>query len=64
MYHDQVLEDYSPSIKGAEQAGGAREHLKRRARVQKNSKYDESSFLVDYSGNRNKFMKSDDLDLK
>jgi len=43
--------------------GGKREHLKRRARAVKNSKYD-ADFLVDYSGNRNKLFKGGELDLK
>jgi hypothetical protein len=38
----------------AESGLGKRDHLKRRAKVSKHSKYDESSFLVDFSGNNNK----------
>jgi hypothetical protein len=40
-----------------------REHLKRKAKEMRNSKYDES-FLVDYSENRTKFLKHSDLDMK
>ena len=36
------------------ECGQGREHLKRKAKAVKNSKYDESSYLVDYSGNHNK----------
>lgn len=41
----------------------SRDHLKRKAKGMKNSKYDES-FLVDYSGNRSKFPRQSDLGLK
>ena len=34
-----------------------RQHLKRKAKAVKNSKYDESNFLVDFSGNHNKHRK-------
>ena len=43
---------------------GGRDHLKRKAKVMRNSKYDESCFMVDYSGNRNKFTKNSELDVK
>lgn len=40
-----------------------RDHLKRRAKEMRNSKYDER-FLVEYSGSRTKFLKASELDLK
>jgi hypothetical protein len=57
-------DDESPKMDASEHGDkGGREHLKRRARAVKNSKYD-SNFLVDYSGNNKKLIKSGDLDLK
>lgn len=44
-------------------SNNTRDHLKRGARDKRNSKYDESSYFVDFSGNRNKFHKNDELDL-
>ena len=49
-----MSEDISPGI-----GSSKRSHLKRKAQVTKNSKYDEN-FLVDYSGNHNKIRKIDD----
>lgn len=40
-----------------------RDHLKRKAKEMRNSKYDES-FLVEYSGTRSKFLKASELDLR
>lgn len=59
---DLFLNDESSTP--AESHTNGREHLNRRARVQRNRKYDESSFYVDYSGNRNKIIKNSELDLK
>jgi hypothetical protein len=40
-----------------------RDHLKRRAKEMRNSKYDER-FLVEYGASRTKFLKASELDLK
>lgn len=49
-----LSEDRSPGV-----ISSKRSHLKRKAQVMKNSKYDDN-FLVDYSGNQNKVRKIDD----
>jgi hypothetical protein len=48
----------------ADMARRNREHLKRKAKVMRNSRYDDHSFLVDYSGIRNKCLKQSDLQLR
>jgi hypothetical protein len=47
----------------ADNTAKTRDHLKRRAKEMKNSKYDEA-YLVNYSGSRPKFLKHSDLGVK
>jgi len=62
--YDAELNDESKTNSDQKHNQNGREHLKRKAKLVGNSKYDENCYMVDYSGNRNKFTKNSELDVK